>query len=116
MLARKKNYFNKAEHYDQFSLQAAGRVYRRLLDKRCFTTPPALPPVKSCLNYIKHILYPFKVDYEQAAYSQLNRAGKLQDNELTVDLDLLHTCACSNRDFAEVDFRLYLDSVHLIIR
>ena len=72
MLARKKQFFQKSAQYDEYSIFAATKVFMRLIDKRCYEDNPSMPLVKSCLNYIKKILYPYKVTWEQQNYSQLD--------------------------------------------
>ena len=75
MLAYKKHYFNKTEYYDDFSLTVAGDMMNRLiynpkLKELDEDGQPKLGQLKSCLNYLKTILYGRKVDFEQQNYSQ----------------------------------------------
>lgn len=75
MLAVKHKYFNKEEYYDEFALLTAGDVFNRLFaNPKLFELnddgTPKLPKIKSCLNYIKAILYGRKVYFEQTYYSQ----------------------------------------------
>ncbi len=57
MLAHKHSYFTTSEDYDQFALYTASKLFSRLKNSE-------LPPIKSILNYIKKIIYPYKVDYD----------------------------------------------------
>ncbi len=75
MLAVKHKYFNKEEYYDEFALLTAGDVFNRLFaNPKLFELntdgSPKLTKIKSCLNYIKAILYGRKVHFEQTYYSQ----------------------------------------------
>lgn len=75
MLAVKRCFFNKSQYYDDFSIVSASRVYMRMTDKRQFELDengePKLAKIKSVLNYIKSIMYPMKVAFEQEHYSQV---------------------------------------------
>jgi hypothetical protein len=53
VLAFKWKYFRSAKDYDDFALFAASKIFERYFDKN-------LPVIKSSLNYIKKVLYPFK--------------------------------------------------------
>lgn len=75
MLAVKHRYFSKEEYYDEFALLTAGDVFNRLFaNPKLFELnedgSPKLTKIKSCLNYIKAILYGRKVHFEQTYYSQ----------------------------------------------
>lgn len=63
MFASKSRFFRKAMYYEPYALFGATKVFFRLKNTN-------LPPVKSVLNYIKKVLYPTKVDFEQQEYSQ----------------------------------------------
>lgn len=107
MLALKHRYFNKQKYYDEFAMWLAADVYNRF-----FTNPklkeldengkPKMAKIKSCLNYLKTILYGRKVSFEQKNYSQKfidldrNSSEVLNDNvyyssirdSLNFDLDM----------------------------
>ena len=74
MLAKQAQLFSKHKYYDSFAIFGASRVYFRLTNKKQFETKPDGTPkmekIKSVLNYIKNILYPLKVDFEQEEYAQ----------------------------------------------
>lgn len=91
MLACKAKYFAKYEDYDDFALYMSSRVYMRLVDKRQFQSIPSekkLNKIKSVLNFIKHLLYPMKVDFQKENHTTLLNpdydegldSGKLYDN------------------------------------
>lgn len=61
MLASKKWFFKHKSEYGDFANYFASVVYMRMTDKRQFlpeTDKNWLRPIKSCLNYMKKILYP----------------------------------------------------------
>ena len=68
MLATQGAYFSCAEEYDQFGLFSATKLYLRYTNQKQFETnedgSPKMKKIKSCLNYIKRIIYPYKVDFE----------------------------------------------------
>lgn len=116
MLAVKQKYFHKEEYYDEFAITLAGDVFHRL-----FTHPklkevdengnPQMPKLKSCLNYIKAILYGRKVAFEQKAYSQ----KYLNMTEMTDDYLPLATSFEYMRDnlsfTPKTHINLYLESI-----
>lgn len=74
MLAKKAQIFEKHHYYDDFAIYGANRVYFRLTNKKQFQYnedgSPKMEQIKSVLNYIKGILYPLKVDFQQSEYCQ----------------------------------------------
>ena len=121
MLASKNKYFHKEEYYDEFAITLAGDVFHRL-----FTHPklkeldefgnPKMPKMKSCLNYIKSILYGRKVAFEQANYSQ-----KYIDIE-QIPSDTKHspkslTCIREHIDFSlNTNIDIYLKSISKTVK
>ena len=73
-LAKKNNLFNNYSYYDDFALYCANKLYFRYTNKKQFEInedgTPKLEKIKSVLNYIKTVLYPLKVDFEQSEYCQ----------------------------------------------
>ena len=68
MLATQGAYFSCAEEYDQYGLFSATRLYLRYTNQKQFETnddgSPKMKKIKSCLNYIKRVIYPYKVDFD----------------------------------------------------
>lgn len=121
MLAIKHKYFHKEEYYDEFAITLATDVYHRL-----FTHPklkqldengkPLMPKMKSCLNYIKAILYGRKVAFEQKNYSQ----KYIDIEEIPSNKEPTYTSFLYSRD--NLDFcistnvELYLESITQTIK
>ncbi len=116
MLAVKNKYFNKEEYYDEFSITLASDVFHRL-----FTHPklkeydefgnPLLPKMKSCLNYIKAILYGRKVAFEQKNYSQKYLDMEVLDENFT-PVSTSFTYTRDNLDFTiGLHANLYLENI-----
>lgn len=74
MLAKKSSYFKQNHYYDDFAIYAASRVYFRLTNPKQHQLNEdgtlKLEKIKSVLNYIKKVIYPMKVDFEQSEYCQ----------------------------------------------
>lgn len=70
MLAKRYGYFTNAELYDLFALFSASRLTMRLRGNVQQIIPnsdgsiKSTEKVKSILNYIKKVIYPYKVDFE----------------------------------------------------
>lgn len=74
MLAHKGKYFNKQQDYENFAIYMATNVYLRLTNQKQFIKndkgEPKLKQIKSVLNYIKKIIDPRRVDFQQTFYAQ----------------------------------------------
>lgn len=74
MLARNNKWFNNTEYYDNFAIMCATRVFMRLKNKKQYELNAngeyKMTKIKSCLNYMKIVAYPCKVDFEQSEYAQ----------------------------------------------
>lgn len=75
-LAKTARYFNNNEDYEDFSLFLTSEMFlimrKRLEHKGEITSNgKEIVPIKSCLNYIRLILYPYKVQYQQSNYSDV---------------------------------------------
>lgn len=72
MLAHQHKYFNKNDYYDEFGLYSASKLFMRLRNPKQFTSEAessrGMYQIKSILNYIKTVIYPYKVDFEQEFY------------------------------------------------
>lgn len=114
MLSKKQKYFNKESYYDDFSIWLAGDVFNRL-----FTNPKLnqqnpdgsmkLVRIKSCLNYIKSILYGRKVTFEQNNYSQ--KFTELKNIEDLSNAKILTTFRESVDFTVSSNVTIYLDSI-----
>lgn len=74
MLAHKAKFFKKAEDYENFSLYMATHIYNRLTNPKQFQLDengkPKIEKIKSVLNYIKKIINPIRINYQQEFYDQ----------------------------------------------
>ena len=71
-LSCKLHYFKNMRDYDGYALYAAAQTYMTLRDRWQHQGEKkgdkTIVPIKSSLNYVKTLLYPFKVNYQQAEF------------------------------------------------
>lgn len=74
-LAIKSRMFQKFEDYDPFAFHAATRLFlalrRNYQNQGKIIKGKNIVPIKSCLNYMKAIMYPMKLCYQQEAYREI---------------------------------------------
>lgn len=121
MLAHKHKYFNSAKYYEDFSVYLATSVMFRLLynpklykyDKN---GEPELAHIKSCLNYMKSIIYGRKVVFEQETYSQKFSNESLEyeisNSEYLFSTQIRNTVS----EFTAVDIKLYIKDLGKTIK
>lgn len=74
-LAIKKCMFNNFQDYDPYAFYGANRIYFALR-KNLWNTGKTIKgkkikPIKSCLNYIKALLYPMKIEYQNETFREV---------------------------------------------
>ena len=111
MLSYKHKYFNKTEYYDEFSLTVAADmmnrfIYNPKLRQLDENGNPSMGKIKSCLNYIKSVLYGRKVSFEQQTYSQ--KFSPRVDHIRITDMSFANQIRSSNRDLISSNVSLYL--------
>lgn len=107
MFAKKGKYFIHSQDYDSFAIFAATQLYMRLIDPRQFPSDSGeikLPRIKSILNYIKTVIYPLKVDFQQEHFSQLIEEEVLPETEYNFNAIL--SKQISNLDITEFGLTL----------
>ena len=99
MLSHKYGYYKTALEYDSFSLYCASRFFLRLINPKQFRFDdkgnPQLPQIKSILNYMKKMLYLYKVDYEK------------EYNSDNISLDILSTDSFILEDYISDNSSLF---------
>lgn len=120
MLAVKQRYFYTQDDYENFALMCASHVYRRLTNPKQFyeeSNPKSLSKIKSCLNYMKKILYPLKVDYQQESYSQVINPDKVYDKDTSyLDKTLKQSAVKGNNIFLETEVTTYIQGICKTVR
>lgn len=116
ILAVKGKMFNTGRDYDEYALYAATQLYLRYR-KEDSEKGAKLKPIKSCLNYIKKILYPLKVNYQKANFEQVFQKGALKDDAPTQILDdKVSSIRNLNSSLISVECSYYLSSIHSSIK
>lgn len=106
MFARKHSYFKSVSYYDDFALSSASRLFMRIKDTR-------LTKIKSILNYIKTIIYPFKVDFEKDNYVENPEDNSfIYTEEYSLGTNLIDEIDL----FDKIDFRYTLENVSDLIK
>ena len=74
-LAIKKCLFNSFQDYDSYAFYAANRLYfalRKNYQNQGKTIKgKEIRPIKSCLNYMKALMYPMKIEYQRETYREI---------------------------------------------
>lgn len=116
MLAGKAEYFASAVDYDQFALFSASRLFQRFVNPKQFALnkagEPQMKKIKSVLNYIKKVIYPYKVDFEMEF--------KIENKNVNVipigTFDLGSHMVEASSIFDRIEFSYTLDSISMIVK
>ena len=111
ILAVKGRFFTSARDYDEYALYGATQLYLRY-KKETTEKGKNLKPIKSCLNYIKKILYPMKVNYQKTFFEQVIRAEDSNDGTSSQIMDdLVHEVRKENSAFLHIDYEECLSKI-----
>lgn len=118
MLSVKRRFFNREDYYDKFAHYFATSVYMRMTDKRQFldkNDENYRRPIKSCLNYMKNIIYARKCAF---CFEEFNFTTKLSDvEEFNMFKDFVYSPASSNTaEMLATDIDLYFRDIDRIIK
>ena len=116
MLASQQKLFSRYEYYDDFAIYAATKSYFRLKNKNQFREDNPLPKVKSILNYLKSVLYPMKVAFEQEEYSESVQPNNDYSIQFTSVFDLAEYADNIVDTISISDFKLYMNDVSKTIK
>lgn len=115
ILAVKKCFFKTGKDYDNFGLYVAEEMYRRLTDPAQFLPdgdPKKKAKVKSCLNYIKKVLYGFKVNYQKSHFREVISGEVTSDNNTyQIENDLKNKAYATYSPQIEVETEFYLTKI-----
>ena len=117
MLARKGNFFGRSNYYDDFSTYLATQIYFRIKNPKQFDDNSDMKKIKSILNYIKSIIYPRKVTFEQEYYSQVVSAP-IEDEDVEYDVRYSFSDMLSESvdEISRVEFDLCLQNIPKTIK
>ena len=85
MIAIKRDYFDRAFLYDEFSLFAASTYFMRLTDKRQFKNDSNIEPIRSILNYVKKTLYSIRWEYVKKYVDNTPVVSELEFADINID-------------------------------
>lgn len=117
MLAHKGKYFNQSHYYEEFAIFLATEVFNRLfynpkLEEYDEGGKRKLKKIKSCLNYIKAIIYGRKVVFEQQNYSQkFSRGDVVLTSDYIFNNKIRESLTCQ----LECDMSIYLQTISKVI-
>lgn len=114
ILAVKGRLFTTGRDYDEYALYGASKLFLRYQKE---AVKPSLTPIKSCLNYIKKVLYPLKVDYQKANFGQVFKEeviGEIPFNQLKENK--VRRIRQDNFKLARVEYEQYLHQLNSTIK
>lgn len=111
ILAVKGRFFTSNRDYDEYAIYGATQLYLRY-KKEGTEKGKNLKPIKSCLNYIKKVLYPMKVNYQKTFFEQVIRSEDSPDGTVTqLKDDLTQEARNANNMFLHIDYEECLSKV-----
>ena len=111
ILAVKGRFFTSGRDYDEYALYAATQLFLRYKKEEAGTSK-RIKPIKSCLNYIKKVLYPMKVNYQRAYFEQVIRnEDAKEENYAQLQDDRENMARRSSQELMHVEYRQYLENI-----
>lgn len=111
ILAVKQKMFKNARDYDEYALYGATQVYLRYQKENQPGKFETLKPIKSCLNYIKRVLYPMKINYQQATFGQVLGEEALGEAPTIIQDDRVDVVRKSISQTLSVEYEQYLREI-----
>lgn len=113
MIAYKSKYFNNSKDYDEYALYGASQLFLRYRNNKQFDTEgKSLPKIKSCLNYIKRIAYPLRVNYQKSTFAQQFTSDQMADHNLyELTAKEVGKAKSINNGLMRVDLEFYLSKI-----
>lgn len=112
MLAYKRKFFQNARDYDEYALYGATQVFLRYKNEKQFQQENPLPIIKSCLNYIKKVMYPLKVNFQQDTFAQMFVDELMaEQNTQALAEDMYSKAANSMSTSLRAEFKYYLKKI-----
>ena len=107
-LACKQNFFPNFEDYDLFAMYGASELYISMRNKQAnagkIIRGKEVVPIKSCLNFIKSVLFPLKVNYTRQNFATVFNPEVDQDTSI-IEEDLKEGIRAQYRNDLEDDLR-----------
>lgn len=109
IFAQAYKYFNNKQDLDDFSLYAASQLFNRYYNEK-------LPKIKSCMNYVKKVINPYKSQYQTKFYRENITREKLKNYDVRYDSDLELELINKSSGLNQCDFVVYLDDIAKTIK
>ena len=113
VLSVKAKMFKCGADYDNYALYGATQLFVRY---RKEDVNPNLKPIKSSLNYIKRILYPLRVDYQQDNFSERFTQESLVNGPEGLQYDTAQKARSMNSDLREIDCTYCLTQMNYTLK
>lgn len=113
-LSYKAMFFKNFEDYDNFALSSACQLYmsmrKKLENKGQIIRGKEVVPVKSCLNFIKSILFALKVNYQKETFATIFNPEIDQDTSL-LEAQMKESVRVTYRESLEDSFKDMLSRI-----
>ena len=117
-LACKQNFFPRFEDYEDFALYGAAELYISMRNKQInagkIIRGKEVLPIKSCLNFIKSVLFPLKVNYTRQNFATVFNPEIDQDTSI-IGNSIKESIRADYRNDLEQDLNLVLNDMNLYI-
>ncbi len=115
ILAVKGRMFQTSSDYDSYALYGATQLFLRYRKEK--EPGNKLKHIKSCLNYIKRILYPLKVNYQKSSFFQVFQEDALGGNAPTSIADArVADARKTNNGLLQSEYKYYLTQLPSTIK
>ena len=115
ILAVKGRMFLTSSDYDNYALYGATQLFLRYRKEK--EPGSKLKPIKSCLNYIKRILYPLKVNYQKSNFFQVFKEEALNGSAPIGIADSQKTLAGNiNNNLVQTEYKYCLTQIASTIK
>lgn len=114
VLSVKAKMFKCGADYDNYALYGATQLFMRY---RKENINPKLKPIKSSLNYIKRILHPVRIDYQQDNFAEMFTEDSLDAESLNqMNVDALSKARVYGSELLGVDYKYCLSQASSTVR
>lgn len=118
-LSCKATYFKQFEDYDKYALYAASEVYlamrNKLANEGKEVRGKVIVPIKSCLNFIKTVMFPLKINFQRSEFATVFDAQLGHDTE-GINSKIRESIQADYRNSFEEDYRSAIEAVPLYIK
>ena len=118
-LSCKATYFKNFEDYDKYALYAASIIYldmrNKLANEGKEVRGKIIVPVKSCLNFIKTLMFPLKINFQRSEFAIVFDSQLGHDTE-GINSNMRESVQADYRNPLEEDYKTAIKAVPLYIK